>query len=39
MEQMVLHVLNSPYVDIINTYSNDIHEMNKTFGIEVQENY
>ena len=30
----ILHVLNSPYVDIINTYSNDIHEMNKTFGIE-----
>jgi len=30
----ILEVLNSPYVDIINTYSNDIHEMNKTFGIE-----
>ena len=30
----MLEVLNSKYVDIINTYSNDIHEMNKTFGIE-----
>jgi len=30
----ILEVLNSQYVDIINTYSNDIHEMNKTFGIE-----
>ena len=30
----ILDVLNSPYVDIINTFSNDIHEMNNTFGIE-----
>ena len=30
----LLEVLNSSYVDIINTISNDIHEMNKVFGIE-----
>ena len=30
----ILDVLNSQYVDIINTFSNDIHEMNLTFGIE-----
>ena len=33
-QENILEVLNSPYVDIINTYSNDIHEMNNTFGIE-----
>ena len=30
----ILDVLNSSYVDIINTFSNDVHEMNQTFGIE-----